>query len=109
LSPREAGKTKQSGAAKSRHTALQPSITPKQAETAHFIQQLSEYLESATAARQYDRLMLVAPPHFLGMIGEKLDKQTAKRLVGRLDKELVMSDSHDIREWLILSAFPQPE
>jgi protein required for attachment to host cells len=109
LSPTEPGKSQQSGSAKSRHTALEPSITPKEAETLHFIQELRDYLESATAARKYDRLLLVAPPRFLGLLHEKLDKQTAHRLVGTVDKDLVMLENREIRERLVPLAFAQPD
>lgn len=109
LSPTEPGKSRQSGSPKSRHTAFEPSIAPKEAETVHFVQQLRDYLDRATASNKFDRLLLVAPPHLLGLLHEKLDKQTAHRLMGTVDKDLVMLDNREIRERLIPVAFAQSE
>lgn len=108
LSPTPPGKMKQSGSGKSRHTALEPRMTPKEAEAERFAHQLGERLNSATAGREYDRLLLVAPPHFLGMLRDKLDKQTLKLLQSAVDKDLVMLEDREIRERLQSDVFAHP-
>ena len=109
LSPTPPGKMRQSGAGKSRHTAFEPKMTPKEAESERFAQHLSDHLKAATALRKFDKLLLVAPPHFLGMLHGKLDKQTAKQLQGIVDKDLVMLEDREIRERLIAQVFGQPQ
>lgn len=44
-------------------------------------------LERGRVEHRYDRLILVAPPHFLGTLRQVLDAQAC--VVAELDKELV--------------------
>lgn len=105
LSPTPPGKMKQSGATKSRHTALEPRTTPKEAELERFVHRLVNYLEDAMARRAYDRLALVAPPRLLGMLRKALGKQIASRMQAAIDKDLVALDNDEIRERLSAEVF----
>ena len=105
LSPTPPGKMKQSGSAKSRHTALQPHTTPKQAEADRFARQIGEHLRHATEQRQLDRLVLVAPPQFLGLLESQLDKQTTKQLIATINKDLAMLDDNEIRNRITQEVF----
>ncbi|MGD9722938.1 MAG: host attachment protein [Pirellulales bacterium] len=107
LSPTAPGKTKMSGSTRSRHTALEPRTTPKEAELERFVQRLVDHLQLAAARREFDRLVLVAPPHFLGLVHAKLDKQTARQLAATIDKDLVMLADREIRERLSDEVFAQ--
>ncbi len=46
-------------------------------------------LERGRVEHRYDRLILVAPPHFLGTLRQVLDAQVQACVVAELDKELV--------------------
>jgi protein required for attachment to host cells len=105
LSPTPPGKMKQSGDAKSRHTSFEPRTTPKAAELDRYVQRLTNFLEEATARRGYDRLVLVAPPHLLGMLRNQLGKQSAARMQAAIDKDLVALDNDEIRERLSAEVF----
>jgi protein required for attachment to host cells len=108
ISPTPPGKMKQSGSGKSRHTAFEPRTSPKEAEIERFVQQLCDHLKAGTELRKFDRLILVAPPHFLGMLHNKLDQQTARHLQGTVDKDLVMLGDREIRERLNPQVFAIP-
>jgi protein required for attachment to host cells len=71
-----------------------------------FAELLAHYLEEALGTNAFDALVLVAPPHFLGMLHGTLAKQTAKHLKATINKDLVMFDAAGIRERLIDTAFP---
>jgi len=44
----------------------------------------------------YDELVLVAPPHVLGVIRDHLGKAAEAKLVGRLDRDLTKISDHDL-------------
>jgi protein required for attachment to host cells len=87
-------------------SAVEPRTWPKEAEAERFAEQLATYLDEALAKRAFEALVLVAPPHFLGMLHGTLGKQTAKHLKATVDKDLAMFDATEIRERLLNVTFP---
>lgn len=87
-------------------TAFEPRTTPKEAVNERFVQQLAGYLEEAIARREFDNLVLVAPPHLLGLVRGALGRQTQKHLKAAVDKDLVNLDAAELRQRLVDVAFP---
>jgi protein required for attachment to host cells len=87
-------------------SSMEPHTWPKEAEAERFAEFVAHYLDEALAKRAFDALVLVAPPHFLGMLHGTLGKQTAKHLKATVDKDLAMFDFAEIRERLLDVAFP---
>jgi protein required for attachment to host cells len=100
------GRGQQGRAQGGRRTALEPRTWPKEAEAQRFAQHLSAYLEEAVASRSFDYLVLVAPPHFLGMLKGSLGRQAAKHLRATIDKDLSTLDATDLRRRLVDTVFP---
>lgn len=100
------GRMQQSEGLGARRTSMEPHTWPKEASAERFAELLAHYLEEAIGTNAFDALVLVAPPHFLGMLHGTLAKQTAKHLNATIDKDLVMFDAAGIRERLIDAAFP---
>ncbi len=100
------GSSEQSQGHGARHTAYEPRTTPKKAETDRFAQHLADHLEKATASREFDALVLVAPPRFLGMLRGALGQQAAKQLRTSVDKDLSMFSVEALREHLTDVVFP---
>lgn len=100
------GRMQQGKTAGGGHTAFEPRTTPKEAEADRFARHLAEYLEKATANRDFDYLVLVAPPHFLGILKGTLGRQAAKQLRTTVDKDLSMLAPAEIRERLLDVVFP---
>jgi protein required for attachment to host cells len=90
-----------------RHTALEAHTSPKEVESERFARQLGTYLEDAVARRQFDYLVLVAPPHFLGVLKNALGQQAAKHLRSTVDKDLSTVDAAELRKRLIDDVFPR--
>lgn len=84
----------------SRHTVLEPETTPKQAEMEHFAQQLAVVLSAGATNRTFDTVVLVAPPHFLGLLRQRLSTETEKRLVTVVNKDYTYADAHEARRRL---------
>ena len=76
----------------------EPSAHEHEAEL--FAKRVGEYLDKARNARRYDKLYLVAPPKFLGLLREKLNKEVEKLVVEELDKDLAWFDSREIERYL---------
>jgi len=101
------GRMQQGDAQGGRRTALEPRTLPKEVEAEHFAQRLVDFLEAAIAKRDYDQLVLVAPPHFLGILKKKLGQQAAKKLLASIDKDLSKLPPDEVRQRLLAEVFPQ--
>ncbi len=100
------GRTQKSTGPGTRRSSMEPHTWPKEAEAERFAQQLGHYLEEAIGKREFDSLVLVAPPHFLGLLHATLGRQTAKHLRASVDKDLSMLDAAELRQRLLDVAFP---
>jgi len=100
------GKSQQGATAGAHHTAFQPRTTPKEAEAERFAHLLDEYLNNAVQQAAFDHLVLVAPPHMLGVLREKLKNPVASRLRTTVNKDLAMLGAAEVRERLLDTVFP---
>jgi protein required for attachment to host cells len=100
------GRMLQSKTKGGRRSSMEPRTTPKEAGAQRFAQELSDFLEAATAKRSFDALVLVAPPHFLGMLHGALGAQTAKCLRATVDKDLSTLEAAEARARLLEVVFP---
>ena len=73
---------------------------PHERAVSDFARALASRLQHARATNQYDRLVLVAPPKFLGLLRSSLDAQTERCVVGSLDKDLAASDEEELMKRL---------
>jgi protein required for attachment to host cells len=70
------------------HNALAPSSSPKDIEKGRFGHSLAKMLDQAMRSKRFDRWVLVAPPHFLGMLRNELSHELEKQLMATVDKNL---------------------
>jgi protein required for attachment to host cells len=82
-------------------------VSPKEEEAVRFAEQLAERMHAGRTAGEFDRLMVVAAPRFLGLLREKLDPAT-RALVGfELDKDLTRHIPEEIRSHLPGKLYPE--
>jgi protein required for attachment to host cells len=62
-----------------------------------FAKQITEKLEHGRVNHEFNKLILVAPPAFLGALRLALNEQTSKLITSSLDKNLVAEDEAVIR------------
>lgn len=67
--------------------AYQPKNDPKTNEARHFAQELAKELNHGRSSGEVERLILVAPPAFMGLLNEKLDGPTAQLVSDRFEKD----------------------
>lgn len=78
----------------------QPPSDPKQNEALHFAQELAQTLNQGRCSQQFERIILVAPPAFMGLLGEKIDVQTAKLVTEKLGKDYTQSTEKELVGYL---------
>jgi protein required for attachment to host cells len=75
-----------------RRAAMSRSEGPRERVVATFARDLAGKLRQGRVSHAYERLVLVAPPRFLGSLRAALDDPTSACVVGSLDKDLAASD-----------------
>lgn len=86
--------------------AIQPHTTPREKAEQQFARAVADELESGAERRQYEHLILVAPPRFLGVLREQLPEALSRRVVGEIQHDLVSATTQELNERL-REAFPQ--
>ena len=71
--------------------------SPRETESRAFARLLADRLSGARAKGEFDRLVLVAAPAFLGRLRAALDNETRKRVEGELSADLVGMTADEIR------------
>ncbi|MFM7524842.1 MAG: host attachment protein [Betaproteobacteria bacterium] len=69
------------------HTA-QPRVSKAVHDEENFSRQLAAVLDRGCQASQYDSLVVVAPPAFLGILRKQLSDQVDKRIVKQLNSDI---------------------
>jgi protein required for attachment to host cells len=83
-----------------RRASMSRSEGPHDRAVADFARALADKLKHARVENQYERLVLVAPPRFLGLLRSSLDGPTAQLVVGSIDKDLASSKEGELIEHL---------
>lgn len=81
-------------------TGAAPTTDPKEVEAQKFAHELCDLLAERTRDEANASVVLVAPPQFLGLLRQTLDKQVAKRVRHSIDKHLVNLDAKQLIERL---------
>jgi protein required for attachment to host cells len=70
------------------HNALAPASSPKEVEKERFAHTLVSTLDRAMRGTRFRKWVLVAPPHFLGLVKKELTGELQKHLMATVDKDL---------------------
>lgn len=79
---------------------IQPHTTAEEKVSARFAHELNDVLERGRVEHRFERLILVAPPRFLGVLHNALGKQVSSCVVAQVDKDIVTLPATEIREHL---------
>ena len=60
---------------------------------------LDDYLEKARNQQRYDRLVVVAPPKFLGTLRKELGKEVSKLVSEEIPKDLSSLDARELERY----------
>jgi protein required for attachment to host cells len=78
-----------------RHTLTAKADAHEQALTV-FVRDLAQYLRSGLSQKRFERLVLVAEPHFLGKLRKVLPRNVASCVQGAVRKDLFRSDRAEL-------------
>ncbi|MDD4913458.1 MAG: host attachment protein [Methylococcales bacterium] len=73
----------------------------KEHEAEVFAGQIADRLEHGRVNHDYRKLILVAPPAFLGVLRQVLNKHILELVSGSMDKNLVGEDAEEIRKHIL--------
>ena len=93
------GRVQQSFAAGAR-PGIEWQTSPKEAEMLQFANELATYLGAARKQNAFQHLVLVASPHILGLLREKLDAPTSAMISGTLSKDYTYVGIEELRKHL---------
>ena len=84
----------------------QPHSSHKELEAVEFARALNDYLDDAAQLHKFEALILVAPPHFLGLLRAQLTPVLARMISATLAQDLIYMDETIIREHVAKVAWP---
>lgn len=73
-----------------------PFTDPKAVEAEKFARDLAARLNKGLHEHAYDRLVVAAPPHFLGVLKHLLDGEVTKHVDRFINKDLTQHDKADV-------------
>ena len=82
------------------HNALAPASSPKDVQKEHFAHELGRTLDQALRSSELHHWVLVAPPHFVGLIESELSPALKKSLLTTVGKDLNHLDQRALEETL---------
>ncbi len=80
--------------------AYLPSTDPKRHEVQQFARALGEKINKAAIKRKYEKIYIIAPPSFLGMLRAELDAHARERVQDEIDKNVTQLKMDEIRKYL---------
>lgn len=81
------------------HTA-EPHVEAVQHEVVLFSKRLGHYLEQARQEHRFDKLCLIAPPKFLGLIRANMGEEARKAVEEEIPKEIAWFNDTDIEAYV---------
>ena len=85
-----------------RAAALAGPAEPKGVVATSFARIVAKRIEKGRVDHEFDRVVLVAPPRFLGILGKVLGTETEKCVIDRIDKDLTPLSDDEVRARLDL-------
>lgn len=82
------------------HGSYVPQTTPKEHEADVFALELARELEAGRVGKEYDRLVLVAPPAFLGQLNQRLNDPVKGLVSDKLEKDYTRATNKELAEHL---------
>ena len=78
------------------HSARQPQTEPKHNEARSFAQELARELSNGRTTNQFNRVILVAPPSFMGLLNGLLDSPTSQIVSDRFEKDYTKANEKEL-------------
>lgn len=87
------------------HHATGGERSPRKVEARRFARRIAEALDEARSENRYDRLVVIAPPAFLGLLREEMPAAVRAMLSAEVGKDLVHEPPEVLNGYLPLGTF----
>lgn len=77
---------------------MEKEVDPKKHEADQFAKEIAERIDKARAAGQFEALVLIAAPEFLGLLRKHLNPITLKMVTRTVSKNLVRENEESLRK-----------
>lgn len=77
-----------------------PRTAAKEHEAENFAREIAKHLENGHNGGEFQKLVLMAPPEFLGTLREQLGEAMRKLVVKEITKDLVTHSTEEVRDKL---------
>jgi protein required for attachment to host cells len=88
------------GKSRDPHGSLDPATAPKELEAQNFAKLLAKHLKALHSEQHFDHLILIAPPHFLGLLRKELHKPLDQLVKRTIHKDLTIASVEDIIDYI---------
>lgn len=86
--------------ANSAHHAIEPHTSLREKHAMQFADLLCDTIRQGHIENQYDQLVLMAPPRFLGVLRDRLDEHALKCVVAEVSSDLLALSPAELRAYL---------
>ena len=76
--------------------AMETEVDLKRQEAINFAKTIIKYIESGRTQGHFEKLILIAPPEFLGLLRKNLSESTRQQIVKEISKNIVQQDKVSI-------------
>jgi protein required for attachment to host cells len=83
--------------ARGQHHTMEPTIDPKERAAVEFARELVGKLESGLYEKQFAGLIVVAPPHFLGLLREHMSAALGGVVQHEIGKDLTREEARSLQ------------
>ncbi|HKO88863.1 MAG TPA: host attachment protein [Burkholderiales bacterium] len=80
--------------------SIPPRTDPTEHEADQFSRSLSDFLEQARNEHRYDKLCLIAPPKFLGLLRQHLSTDAQRLIDKEIAKDISWFDQQQIADYI---------
>lgn len=77
--------------------ALEPHTSLREKSAERFVRELRDVLQNGHAQGRYERIVLVAPPHFLGVLRSGLGDHLSERVTAEIRRDLTALPPGEVR------------
>ncbi len=80
--------------------AYAPSTDPKKYEAQQFARSIGEIINKSALEKEFEKIYILAPPSFLGMLRTELSPQAREKIGTEIDKNVTQLKMEEIRQYL---------
>jgi len=82
------------------HGGLPPKTEPKKVEADHFAIEIAQHINKKHGENAFAKLVIVAPPHFLGLLRNHLNSNVKKLISQIVHKDFSQLKEHQLKDSL---------